>query len=54
MSEKKLKRMIYVRRYICPYCGFDSDQWFPIEHYEGGSGGYRTFRCPNCGEEIEE
>ena len=52
MSE--IKSMIYIRKYVCPYCGYTSDELFPIEHYEGGSSGYRTFTCPNCGKEMEE
>lgn len=54
MSEKKLRRMIYIRKYICPNCDYSSNELFPIEHYEGGSSGYRTFSCPKCGEELEE
>ena len=40
--------------YECPYCGYTSKKPFPIEHYEAGSSGYRTYRCPNCGREMEE
>ena len=54
MSKEKLKRMIYIRKCICPYCDFSSDILFPIEHYEGGSSGYRTFRCPSCRKIMEE
>ena len=52
MSE--MESMIYIQKYVCPYCGYASRELFPIEHYEGGSSGYRTFKCPNCGKEMEE
>ena len=53
--KNKLKGMIYIpSRCRCPYCGYEKEGLFPIEHYEGGSAGYRTFRCPVCGKEIEE
>lgn len=46
--------MIARTEYECPYCGYKQSECFPIEHYEGGSAGYRTFRCPKCGMEMEE
>lgn len=49
-----MERMIYIHDYVCPYCRYTSKTPFPIEHYEGGSAGYRTFRCPSCFQEIEE
>lgn len=54
VNMTELKRMIYIRKYVCPYCGYTSDNLFPIEHYEGGSSGYRTFTCPDCGRGMEE
>jgi len=59
---KDLPNTIYITKGTvvitkCPYCGrtdMDDTLGFPIEHYEGGSGGIRTFRCPKCkGEMIE-
>lgn len=49
-----LRKMIYEHIYKCPYCGYAASTMFPIKHYEGGSSGYRTFKCPNCDNEIEE
>ena len=52
MSE--LKRIKIQHIYICPYCNYHSRYAFPLEKYQGGSSGYRTFKCPNCSEEMEE
>jgi len=54
MSEKLKRMIVHPPIYECPYCGYKSTELFPIEHYEGGSSGYRTYRCPNCGKEMEE
>lgn len=51
-----MKDLIHVNTTKCPYCDYTTNNFveFQCVHYEGGSGGLRTFRCPNCGKEVGE
>ncbi len=45
--------IIGITIYVCPICGFRSFDMFPVEHWEAGSSGRRTYRCPGCNKELE-
>jgi len=51
-----MKDLIKINITKCPYCDYSSNYGigFTSLRNEIGSGGIRTFRCPNCGKEAGE
>lgn len=46
--------IVHPAKYECPFCHSISETYFETAHYEGGSSGYRTVYCPQCGKELSE